>query len=248
MKILLLDIETAPNTAHIWGLYDQTIGINQLLESSYVLCWAAKWLGHEEVVWRRSYGKNGRYRKDMLRAVHRMLDQADAIVHYNGLRFDIPTLNKEFLLHNMVRPSPSKEIDLLKVARGQFKFVSNKLDYVVRALNLGEKVKHRGHELWLGCMQNDPKCWEEMEAYNKHDVVILEKLYHRLLPWIKNHANHSVFTGSERCPNCASEKYQRRGVVILQAGRYPRFQCQSCGSWYRGSKMIKGTGERRIGI
>ena len=41
-KILLLDIEMAPNVAHVWGIWDQNIGINQLQESSYVMCYAAK--------------------------------------------------------------------------------------------------------------------------------------------------------------------------------------------------------------
>jgi DNA polymerase elongation subunit (family B) len=248
MKILMLDIETSPNTAHIWGLFDQNVSINQLLESSYVLCWAAKWLGEDTIYWQRSYGNGGRSRVGMLRAIHKLLDQADALVHYNGTRFDIPTLNKEFLLHGMTRPSPSKEIDLLRVTRNQFKFTSNKLDYVVRALNLGEKVKHRGHELWLGCMNNDPDCWKEMETYNRHDVVILEKLYYRLLPWIKNHANYSVYHSGQVCPNCGSLKYHRRGYATCRTGRYQRFQCQDCGSWYRGTKGITRAGEQTVSL
>ena len=31
MKILMIDIEVSPNTAHVWGIYDQNISINQLL-------------------------------------------------------------------------------------------------------------------------------------------------------------------------------------------------------------------------
>lgn len=248
MKILMLDIESSPNTAHIWGLWDQNVSLSQLLESSYVLCWAAKWLGNDRIFWRRSYGKNGRYRKDMLKAIHCLLNQADAVVHYNGTRFDIPTLNKEFLLHNMARPSPSKEIDLLKVARNQFKFTSNKLDYVVRALGLGEKIKHRGHELWIGCMNNNQECWKEMEAYNKHDVLILEKLYNRLLPWIRNHANYSSHQQKPVCPNCGSYQSHRQGFSMTQTGKYPRFQCQQCGSWYRGNKVVVRGTERMIAI
>lgn len=249
MKILFLDIETAPNIATVWGLWDQNISLNQLLESSYVMCWGAKWLGNKTIYWRRFHGKNGRYRKDMLRAIHRMLEQADAVVHYNGTRFDIPTLNKEFLLHDMRRPSPYKEIDLLKIARNQFKFVSNKLDYVVQALKLGAKVKHRGHELWLGCMNNDPECWAEMESYNKHDVRILEKLYYCLLPWTKSHANYSVYhPGAITCPNCGSQSSQRRGYAMSQVGRYPRYQCKGCGSWYRGATMVGKKGERTVSI
>lgn len=50
MKILMLDIEVSPNTAHVWGLWQQNVSINQLMESSYTLCWAAKWHGTKEVM------------------------------------------------------------------------------------------------------------------------------------------------------------------------------------------------------
>ena len=93
MKILLLDIETAPNTAYVWGLWKQNISISQIVDSSSMLCWAAKWLDSPEVMFSSILmGKKG-----MLKEIHKLLDQADAVVHYNGSRFDIPTLNKEFL-------------------------------------------------------------------------------------------------------------------------------------------------------
>ena len=95
MKILLIDIEVAPNTAHVWGIFDQNISINQLLESSYTLCYAAKWYGNPKIMF-DSVQKSGKDK--MLANVHALLDQADAVVHYNGSRFDIPILNKEFLL------------------------------------------------------------------------------------------------------------------------------------------------------
>ena len=236
MKILFLDIESSPNTAHLWGLWNQNVSLGQLLESSYILCWAAKWQNEDAIHWRRSYGKNGQHRKDMLKTIHKMLDHADAVVHYNGKRFDIPTLNKEFILHHMHRPSPYKEIDLLQVARSQFKFTSNKLDYVVKLLGLGEKIKHRGHELWLGCMDNDAASWKEMESYNRHDVVILEKLYYRLLPWIKTHASYSSEYTTNCCPNCGSSDRQKRGYTTTLTGRFHRYQCTACGSWYRENK------------
>ncbi|MCI0528756.1 MAG: hypothetical protein L0Y56_15060, partial [Nitrospira sp.] len=49
VRILLLDIETAPNVAHVWGLWNQHVRINQLMASGYVMCWAAKWLGEEHI-------------------------------------------------------------------------------------------------------------------------------------------------------------------------------------------------------
>ena len=248
MKILLLDLETSPNISPVWDVYNPHIDVSKLIGSSYTLCWAAQWLDGEEVMWMRAYGKNGRYRKGMLRIIHRLLDSADAVVHYNGSRFDIPTLNKEFLLHGMLRPSPYKEIDLLRTIRAQFRFTSNKLDYVCKQLGIGEKVKHKGLELWLECMNDDKAAWKEMETYNKHDVVILEKLYYRLLPWLKTHTNYSLHTGSLVCPNCGSRKHQKRGFATTTGGCYQRYQCQGCGAWFRGSKQVKKGVERMVSI
>jgi DNA polymerase III epsilon subunit-like protein len=88
-------------------------------------------------------------KKTMLKKIHSLLDECDAVIHYNGTRFDIPTLNKEFLEAGMPPPSPYHQIDLLKTSRKEFRFPSNKLDYVARALGLGQKTKHEGFELWI---------------------------------------------------------------------------------------------------
>ena len=50
MKILLLDIETAPNRVYCWGLWDQNIGLNQIEEPGYTLCFSAKWHGQKEII------------------------------------------------------------------------------------------------------------------------------------------------------------------------------------------------------
>ena len=104
MKLLMLDIETAPNTAHVWGLWDQRIGLPQILESSYTLCYAAKWYQKPKVMFDSVYQSTN---KQMVRSVHKLLEEADAICHYNGTKFDIPTLNKEFLLEGLLPPSPA---------------------------------------------------------------------------------------------------------------------------------------------
>lgn len=245
MKILLLDIETSPNTAHVWGLWQQNVSLNQLMESSYVMCWAAKWLGKKEVMFDSVYESKP---KVMIKRIHELLDEADTVIHYNGSKFDIPTLNKEFLLHGMTPPSPVKEIDLLRTARQRFKFPSNKLDYVAQALGVGEKVKHIGHELWVRCMNNDPEAWAMMKKYNKHDVVILEHVYNKMLGWIKNHANHNAFTDRTVCPNCGSSKLHSKGYAVTLTRRYKRFQCQDCGSYSKTVQSEKSHKESLVNI
>lgn len=235
-KILLLDIETSPNLAHVWGIWQQNVGLSQLLESSQTLCYAAKWYGEDEVIFSSIFHTS---RKKMLKSIHALMDEADAIIHYNGDKFDIPTLHKEFLLEGMPPPSPSKHIDLLKVAKKQFRFVSNKLDYVSRALGLGKKTDHMGHELWIRCMNKDAEAWSIMEEYNINDVVLLERVYDRFKPWIKHHINLSTVSGEQCCPNCGGHSYQKRGFSYTNVSKFQRYQCKECGTWFRGNKNVR---------
>ena len=234
MKILLLDIETAPNLATVWGLWGQNIAINQIAEAGYVLCWSAKWYGER----RTMFGSVREGPKRMLRRVHKLLHDADVVVHYYGSSFDIPTLNKEFVLRQMKPPRPFKQVDLCDVVKRKFKFPSSKLDYVCKELGLGSKLRHPGHEMWIGCMHGSKTSWRHMEGYNRHDVKLLEGLYDRLKPWITNHPNHGAMDDRSCCPACGSEHVNRRGVQVAQVFRYPRYQCQECGHWFRGTKSL----------
>ena len=235
MKILLLDIETSPNTAHVWGLWQQNVGLKQLLESSYVLCWAAKWLGEKEIMFDSVHQSR---EKTMLKKIHALVNEADAVIHYNGTKFDMPTLNKEFLLQGFNPPAPYKQIDLLRTMRSNFRFPSNKLDYVAQRLGLGSKTSHEGHELWVKCMAGDENAWKTMEKYNKQDVVLLEQVYNRVLPWIKHHPNRNLFSAEAVCPTCGSSALQKRGTAVTTTVRYQRYQCKDCGTWSQSSGSL----------
>lgn len=248
MKILALDLETAPNQAFVWGLYKQTIASNQVMNSGYILCWAAHWIGSKSPVMFDSVHKSKP--TAMLRRIHRLLDEADAAVTYYGNNFDLPTLNKEFVEHGMTPPSPYHRIDLCQVVQREFQFPSTKLDFVCKALGLGQKIRHTGFDLWVATMRGDAKAWRLMERYNKMDVMILERLYARLLPWIKSHPNHRLYDDGALCPNCGGVRHQSRGHASTKAFRYRRYQCLGCGTWFRSTKSSKlpGGGERYVQV
>src|SRR5688500_10690709 len=168
MKILLLDIETAPHLVAAWGLFGQNIPLERILKPGYTLCWAAKWLGEDEVLFDSVHQSTP---KQMLRRIHKLLDEADAVVHYNGANFHIPTLNKDFVKYWFDPPMPTAQIDLLRTVRSQFRMPSNKLDYVLQYFGIGEKQKHKGMTMWLDCMEGDDEAWESMERYNRADVT-----------------------------------------------------------------------------
>ncbi len=232
-KLLLLDIETAATLAHVWGLFNENIPLQRVLEPGYMLCWSAKWVGEKPIFFKKLVDK------DFLTDIHKLLDEADAVIHYNGRRFDIPHINREFLKAGLTPPSPYKQIDLLSVVKKNFKFASNKLEFVVRALGIGEKEDNGGYAIWLGCMANEPKAWKKMETYNRKDVQLLEPLYNMLLPWIPNPLNRGLFnTGSAMvCPSCGSTHVHSRGVARAKTLSYRRYQCQDCGAWSRTKEI-----------
>jgi DNA polymerase elongation subunit (family B) len=238
LKILLLDIETSPNIGHIWGLWNQNIGLNQLMESSHTICWAAKWLGEGEPIHFQSEHHSDF--STMIHEIHALVDEADVVIHYNGTRFDMPTLNKEFLSLGMAPPAPYRQIDLLPTAKKKFRFPSNKLQYVADFMGLGSKVKHEGHTLWVKCMAGDPVAWENMKEYNIEDVHLLERVYNGLLPWLHNAPSLSVYADVQEnpmCPRC-NGAVSRSGFAHTALSKFQRYQCKECGGWSRGRKNV----------
>lgn len=234
MKILHIDIETAPMIAYAWGLFKQNISIKQIVKPGYTLCFAAKWEGdsNKEIIF-RSEKEHGH--QAMIEKAYELVNDADVVVHYNGKRFDMPILNQEFMLLGLTPPSPVRHVDLLETVKSQFRLPSNKLDYVAQILGVGAKTEHKGMSLWRDCMNGCDKAWKIMRRYNINDVVILQKVYKRLLPWIHIHPNHALFTETTKpvCPNCGSTHLQRRGFAHTHTMSYQRLHCQSCGKWSR---------------
>jgi len=239
-KILILDIETAPIKAYVWGLFKQNVGLNMIDRDSYMLSWSAMWLGDKEVMSdslpeHKSYVFSASNDRHIVESVWRLLDEADIVVAHNGKGFDIPKINARFLQHGIAPPSPYKIVDTLKTARSAFKLTSNKLDYLAQYLGVGKKMSTGGFELWEGCMNSDPKSWKKMVKYNKRDVLILEKVYKKLRPWIRPHPNLALYDDKigRVCPTCGGHHIQKRGNYMTTTGRYQRYQCMNCMTWSR---------------
>lgn len=181
MKTLFLDIETTPLQVYTWGLFDQNISIDQIIKSTEMLCFGARWLDGKKVIFRSVYHDG---KQEMLEELHRLMDEADVLVGWNSAAFDHKHINREFLENGMAPPSAVKDLDLMSVTKANFLFPSNKLDYVAQKLDVGAKVKHSGFSLWLRCMDGDKKAWKEMKEYQIQDVNLLVDLYDILLPWL----------------------------------------------------------------
>lgn len=249
-KFLVIDIETRPSLGYIWKLWDENLGLSQLVEEGEMISFAAKWLGQKGTMFYSTFHDG---KAAMVQAAWDLINEADAVIHFNGRKFDVPHLRREFLLHGLGAPSPIRQIDLLTIVKANFKFVSNKLDHVSQQMGLGQKTKHQGFDLWLGCMNDDPDSWKLMEKYNRQDVVLTEKLYKELRQWITSgHPHYALFAEAKnreevQCDVCGSKDYQKRGPVGTNTGQYQQYRCNDCGHWFRSSKSIGRTTTRSIG-
>jgi hypothetical protein len=233
-KVLILDIETTPIISYTWGLFDQNVALNQVIEDWSILSWAAKWLDSDKVFYSDTRNeKNPRNDKNLLKEIWKLLDQADIVVGQNSTAFDIKKLNARFILNGMNPPSSFRQIDTMRIAKRHFKFTSNKLEYMSKNL-CEEHVKltqrqFNGFDLWKACLAKNTKAFQELEAYNIEDVLATEELLKKLMPWNKS-INFDVYNESfENICTCGNSRFSKKGYVYSNLAKYERFVCTKCG-------------------
>ena len=244
-RILLTDIECAPAKAHIWGLFNQNIGLSQILEDPRIMGFGAKWLGDKRVQWYSEYHQD---RTTMLEKARSLLDEADIVVHYNGVGFDTPWIQGELARESIPAPSPFKQLDLYKIAKRNMRFISHKLQYVSGALVADSKVAHTGHQMWVDCLEGEGdiqrRAWNMMRRYCKQDVALLEPLFHKLQPYFPASVNLAAYDpeGPDlACQKCGSAEFLgQRGYAYTAQRAYPQHYCYpergGCGGWTREVK------------
>lgn len=231
MKLLAWDLETRPHQVFRWGFYDQSpVALNQVVRPGGVMSYAARWVDapKSEIIYQDVFTDG---QVPMLQGIHGLIDEADGLVSWNGQKFDTKRINAEFVLQGWAPPSEAKEVDLMLAVKKRMAFPSNKLEYVANALLGKGKVQHEGFNLWVKCMEGDPKAWARMSKYNKQDVHLLIELYERLLPWVDTIPNRNLFDAYDGCPRCGSDHVQRRGYRYTRISKFARYQCMDCGGW-----------------
>ncbi len=243
-KILLLDIETAPLLSYTWGTWDQNIGLNQIHTDTCILSWAAKWYGESKVMYKdQRDAKDLENEKAILQDLWKLMDEAHVIVGHNSKKFDVKRINARFLVHGMRPPSSYKQIDTLTIAKKFFAMTSNKLEYLCKKLNCKIKKltvrKFSGFELWKECLDRNKEAWKEMQKYNIQDVLALEELYNKLIPWDKSIDFNVYNDNEEHVCSCGSKKRTKNGWDYTKVNKYQRYKCNSCGKESRSRKAFK---------
>lgn len=247
-RVLLYDIEMLPNIVYSWGLWDQNIQPENIIKEKSLICVAYRWLGETKVHScsilddPRAFLKDPYNDKVVVTHLHKIFEEADAIIAHNGDRFDFTIFNARAIKYGLPPLPTIPSVDTLKVARNKFKFNSNKLDYLGEYFGLGRKIKVDG-SLWRRIAGGEVKAVREMITYNKQDVVLLEAVYMKLRPFMTNHPNLNILGGRCQelsCRICGSRKVQRRGYTNLG---YAKFQCTMCQAWSKSGVVVRKTAE-----
>ena len=254
-KILILDLETLPLLAYIWGVWQQNISpimMDKNVKSKAIVTWSAKWLNDSKMMNDKMTVKEALKQDDkrIVKSIWKLIDEADILIIHNGIKYDIPVFNTRCLIHGISSPSPYKVIDTLMVARRQFDLPHNKMDYIAQVLGIITKLSTGGFELWRGCMMGDQRSLDHMQKYNDQDVFMLEEIYLRLRGWIKNHPNFNLYTDKKGgCTTCGEQgTLKKNGRYTTTVNSYQSYKCSitTCNSFSRTGKSDNKTDIRSV--
>ena len=223
-KILFFDIETA--------------GV-QALKSDLGFCLMVgyKWAGTKGAKVLTIKQKDLRTFNDgpLLTEFSKIYTAADMTVAHFGSVFDRRFIQGRLLI-NKLPPIPATRMrDTCMLARSIANYSSNRLGNLSNTLNLSNKKIDKGEgwpKWWFGSMQGNMQAVRDMAVYCKGDVLALEELYYRLLPFDNPHPRLHRNEDRTVCGKCGGD-IQYHGWAFEKQLRYKRYQCNDCGSWGR---------------
>ncbi len=246
-RILYLDLETLPNLLEAMKVFPSLgdwPGRTLKATINSVICFGYKWHGKRTQVvsawdfpkrWRRDVNDD----LEVIRFAHAEIAKADAIVTYNGRKFDEKVLRTRFFVHNLKPLSPYAHIDLCNVLRSKLSLYSNSLKAAAPLLVGSDKLEHDGWPLWVRVSNRDKRAQGEMARYCKQDVELLQPLFRRLKPFIKDIPNYNNYVANPKrivCPSCGSTRLRSAGWRTGVAVPYRRLTCLDCFSPAREMK------------
>jgi uncharacterized protein YprB with RNaseH-like and TPR domain len=248
-RILFLDIETSAILAMVWGTFNQNVGLNQIVKDWHMMSYGASFSDEEKIHYLdQRYCQDYSDDRQLIEGIHYLIQQADYICAHN-LDFDWGKLNAKFIHYNL-EPVHPQFICTLKMARKLMKrgITSKKLEFLAKWLGVTPKEQHKefhGMELWSECLNGNMKAWDEMEIYNRGDVITLKEVFYRLVRYDTS-INFSTFMHKNVC-TCGSTTFFKDGFRVLKSGKYQVWKCQSCSKYFR-SKHNELSARIKLGL
>jgi len=232
-KILFIDIETSPNIVASWTIGRKVfLSHESILEERKIICICWKW-STGSTIYCSDWGVE-QDDKQILLNIQDSLNEADLIVAHNGDKYDLRFINSRLLYHKLKPIHTASTEDTLKQLRRVFYLNSNKLDYVSHFLQFGHKM-HTDFTLWLSVLKKDIKALKYMIRYCKKDVLLLEKVYNRIAPFVTQKINKGLITSHEKlsCSACGAHRnfLRQKGYRYNAKTIKHKYVCTKCGKW-----------------
>jgi len=247
--VVIFDIETLPIRAYAWKTWKEDISPSQLIDDWCMVSWSSKDFMREEVRSEVLTPKEAKNRDDkrITESLWQEFNNASILIGHNIVDFDIPKSNTRFLFHGLKPPAPYRTVDTLRILRYNFRFTFNKLDFINSVLGLTPKMDNEGFPLWARCSEGDQEALDNMEMYNRQDVLSQEELYCAVRGWDNRHPNIGLFFDDceEHCKNCGSEELELLDKPYRTAlGEYQSKRCRECGAINRCAKSLTSKQKR----
>jgi DNA polymerase elongation subunit (family B) len=231
LKRLIFDCEVSPNIGFFWNPgHKINISYENIIKERAIICICYKWQGDKKTHSLQWDSKQDD--KKMLKEFIKVANTADELVGHNGDKFDLAWIRTRCLYHKIDMFPSYTTVDTLKVARGKFRFNSNRLDYIGKFLGIGQKL-HTGFDLWKNIALNDcERSMNKMVKYCKQDVNLLEKIFIELQNHIPVKTHAGVLQGKKKrsCPRCGSDRVKVNLTKVSAAGIVKKqLQCKNCG-------------------
>ena len=239
-RILFADVETFPVLMYAWQIWEANA--LRVVENTSICSWSVKWYGGKQTTRcladYKGYKPNSRDDRRLMEELYPILEKAEVVVGHNGDKFDIKKINYRFMVHGMTPPRPYAQVDTLKEVRKISSFDSNRLNDLAKLLTQDEKMRTGGADLWFDCLEGDLSAWKHMKEYNAKDVRLLEDVYLKIRPWMKQHPNLATAYGPDMCPRCGSAQIKKDGVHYAKTTAYQMYECSVCGKYIRGTENV----------
>lgn len=245
-KILLWDIETSYYVHSAWIKW--TPGMKVIKEKS-VICISYKWYGEDEVHTIAISDYPSKFEEDpwndkyVIKDFLKVMEKADLAIAHNGDKFDMKFFNSRLLKHGL-GSFMVKTYDTLKAAKKYFAFHSNRLGDIAKFL--GVSKKSRTDMSWWDdiLFKSCYKSMEKMIKYCEQDVIVLEDVYNKILPYIQTgHPTFNQMAGKPKnavaCPRTGSTNVVKWGIYHTAGNRYQKYRCKDSGHVFKDTKPIR---------
>ena len=185
------------------------------------------------------FSKNGMLDdRGLVENFSKVWEWADYTCGHYAQRFDLPMIQSKLIKYGLPPLGPKLLIDTWRVARDNLKMHSNRLAAIAEYLGTKHSKSPITFDDWLRAAHGDKKSLKYIVEHCRLDVLVLEDVFLKLRPLMKNEPARQLFLEDESkevCISCGKSRLQRRGNMVTKTRRYPRLQCQDCGKWQRGT-------------